>query len=1749
MTEQPESHQAGPQPPAADDRPSRAKSSRNLFAIVGIVFLALVILAMAAAAWILANPGSWRAWTDGRGIYIRDGDPDVRPVIWEPAKSIDAAINAGPDIADGALSSRAHLVVFTRKPPGAEHSDLYMARFDGAAWSPPEPIVFLNTNADEFSPTLSKSGRALLFASDRKGGMGGLDIYVSWWDGAGWTQALNLGSKVNSEFDECDPCLSPDENALYFASNRPEADATAEQRKARWEKTVARRELGDLDIFVAEGISVPSRKNPLRDAAFRKAMITQLGGSPETEEAVLRSLRWLKANQEPDGHWDMAAHGGQKGQDIAGTALAVLSYLGWGAQYTEEGEFNESLYKGVRWLKGQAIQHQGNFAKAAGQGMYGHGMATIALAESYAVTKDETLREPLERAVKIIIDAQNRTTGGWRYDYKPPKTGDMSVTGWQVMALHSARSAGLAVPEETYELARRWMTQVAAPDGSYGYQSDKKITPAMTAEGMFTRQLVGARRAERRQQQTAAWLTGRLPEAKSPDFYYWYYACLALYQQQGPNWTKWNDAIKPVLLALQDESGSWQDGRYKQFGKVGGSAVAALCLEVYYRYLWKLDQETDPVVEANKTLGRVPVEFPEEPADLTARRVAALSSPAVDRSPRFTRRGDFIYFSSDRPGGLGGMDVYRSRIGQDEFQAVENAGPLVNSAAADFSPSPACHGSLLLVASDRKADGASGPRLYTHLARELVTVTEGWRAVVAEKWIFGLEVAAAALIVLLVWLIAWGRKTRTGARITWGLAYGLAVLVIAWLALVHHVLAHPEQWRRHTDGGELNVRAGDPSLRRVAWESPLLLDTKVNTRPNILSVATTARGRMMVFSRQLPTETDSNLHMMFFSGAEWSEPVALATLNTESDEQSPALSADGTVLLFQSDRPGGLGGQDLYVARWDGKRWSAPRNLGQAVNSSANDCDPCLSADERRLYFASDRGGEAGKLDIFCIDGVNLGPPGAEPEPARPASGEAVRVDVLSSTSTDRSPTLTRHGDFVYVQSDRPGGLGDMDLYRSRILGGAIRPPENAGERINSPDHDLAPALTCSGFELLMTSDRVFSQRRASLLYSQVSWEVTSVDDWDAFRWVERSRWWLLALVAGLLILAGLLVWYFKWGRYGRLGQYTRCLVVSLLFHGMLLVLLSLWMIGQVLHKRTEGPMEVAVDARALASERLAQEIRESVNEMPNTEDMLYVKSDVPYQDLPDYEPVNPTATTIAESDFVIERADVHAEARRVEIAEQIQLPKPKPAVEEKPALHLKPTDLALEEGPAKADEGGEAPEPVEVAVAPVETADRISKTAGAVQPSDGSPRKRPSQMAEGALPQVTGSDNVAVAKATPPARAVPELEGPGTILSKRIPPLAPGPDVLLGGGLDEGTGRGDGTDRLDPYIGRKNRRAMARFGGGGDDTERAIGLALEWFKRNQETDGRWSLENHGGAKGHDIAATGFAMLSFFGWNIKHTEQDKYDYHQVMDKAVKWLLSRVGEDGDLTGGQQNGMYDQGIATMTLAEAYGLTKDPALREPLERAVNFIIKGQNEKLGGWRYRPGSRDNDTSVFGWEVMALSSARLAGLEVPDRTLQLAGAWLDQVASGPFKGRYCYQPGRDASPAMTAEGMFCRQLMGVPPTDERQDGSAAYLKSNLPNPGNPNYYYWYYACLALHQHRGPVWEEWNSKMKPVLLGSQIRQGGDAGSWPDKGQWTKGKGGKIMATAMSALSLEVYYRYLPMYALPEPAKRAPQNDEK
>jgi hypothetical protein len=227
--------------------------------------------------------------------------------------------------------------------------------------------------------------------------------------------------------------------------------------------------------------------------------------------------------------------------------------------------------------------------------MYSHGIATIALSEALGMTGDESLREPVGLAAEFIERARNKRAGGWRYD--PGQAGDTSVLGWQVMALKSARMAGVEVPWEAFNAADKWLDLVSTSrggrgSGRYAYRPGREYTPAMTAEGMFVRQVLGRRPEEPLMRASAEYITRHLPDWDSqPNTYYWYYATLALFQNQGEHWERWNEAITKQLLDNQRRdgrtAGSWDPvGEWARIGgRVYQTALCTLMLEVYYRYL------------------------------------------------------------------------------------------------------------------------------------------------------------------------------------------------------------------------------------------------------------------------------------------------------------------------------------------------------------------------------------------------------------------------------------------------------------------------------------------------------------------------------------------------------------------------------------------------------------------------------------------------------------------------------------------------------------------------------------------------------------------------------------------------------------------------------------------------------------------------------------------------------------------------------------------------------------------------------------------------------------------------------------------------------------------------------------------------------------------------------------------------------------------------------------------------------------
>lgn len=341
------------------------------------------------------------------------------------------------------------------------------------------------------------------------------------------------------------------------------------------------------------------------------------------------------------------------------------------------------------------------------------------------------------------------------------------------------------------------------------------------------------------------------------------------------------------------------------------------------------------------------------------------------------------------------------------------------------------------------------------------------------------------------------------------------------------------------------------------------------------------------------------------------------------------------------------------------------------------------------------------------------------------------------------------------------------------------------------------------------------------------------------------------------------------------------------------------------------------------------------------------------------------------------------------------------------------------------------------------------------------------------------------------------------------------------------------------------NRRQFIELFGGNEATEAAVNRGLKWLAAHQDPAGSWSLNNfHANCKGKhadcagagatksDVAATGLALLPFLA--AGHTTQEG-EYRAVVVKGFEWLISKQKPDGQLLAdGDAQPMYSHGLASIALCEVFGMTKDEKLKGPAQRALQFIEKAQHAPSGGWRYGP-NQSGDTSVVGWQVMALKSGEMAGLSVPPAVLEGARRWLASVESNqPAGGLFGYvSPG--ATPAMTAEGMLCLEFLGVRRNDPRMRAAADYLLKNLPEQNNASStsYYWYYATQAMYHMQGDYWTAWNDKLRDSVVATQVLQGDIAGTWAPRDPW-ENSGGRVFATSLRLLMLEVYYRHLPLY---------------
>jgi hypothetical protein len=294
---------------------------------------------------------------------------------------------------------------------------------------------------------------------------------------------------------------------------------------------------------------------------------------------------------------------------------------------------------------------------------------------------------------------------------------------------------------------------------------------------------------------------------------------------------------------------------------------------------------------------------------------------------------------------------------------------------------------------------------------------------------------------------------------------------------------------------------------------------------------------------------------------------------------------------------------------------------------------------------------------------------------------------------------------------------------------------------------------------------------------------------------------------------------------------------------------------------------------------------------------------------------------------------------------------------------------------------------------------------------------------------------------------------------------------------------------------------------------------ALAYLASKQNADGSWHSNQ---------ATNALALLAFMG---RGHVPGRGPYRDVLEKGKRYLLATANpKTGYISF---SSMYEHGLATLALAEMYGMDPDPELEEKLRLAVDLIVKAQSPN-GGWRYGPTPGDHDLSVTVMQIVALRAANNAEVPVPEKTIEKAIAYVRYCASP--QGGFGYQ-GPGQGPQTSAAGVLSLQLLGK--YDDPTIPKTMQYLANIPvqwGGGNPQYFFYfhYYAMQAHYQFGGKEWNEWHPRVRELLLD---RQNAD-GSWDLPPATAEGEGSvgpnKVYWTAMACLVLDIYQHFLPAY---------------
>jgi len=301
-----------------------------------------------------------------------------------------------------------------------------------------------------------------------------------------------------------------------------------------------------------------------------------------------------------------------------------------------------------------------------------------------------------------------------------------------------------------------------------------------------------------------------------------------------------------------------------------------------------------------------------------------------------------------------------------------------------------------------------------------------------------------------------------------------------------------------------------------------------------------------------------------------------------------------------------------------------------------------------------------------------------------------------------------------------------------------------------------------------------------------------------------------------------------------------------------------------------------------------------------------------------------------------------------------------------------------------------------------------------------------------------------------------------------------------------------------------------------------ATDKGLEFLYKTQADDGGWTSPSYG----KNTAVTALATIAFLA---RGHVPGRGPYADCLERATAFLLANTSDAGvvAVAGSPAAPMYQHGLGTLALAELYGMTRRPDIRQRLESAIGLIVRTQND-AGGWRYQAVKADADMSVTVMQLVALKAAMNAGMKVPQATIDLGISYVKKSACA--GGGFGYTPGAGPAQGASPAGTLSLQMCGEYHAPQVLEGLEYLAKQPITYGSGMFFYATYYAAQAMNQAGGIYWLDWMPKMRAALLANQAADG----SWPGGGDSYAGGAGPAFPTAVACLVLSIDCHYLPIY---------------